>query len=172
MAHRGASKAAPENTMAAFQAAIDEGADWIELDVQESADGKVVVIHDSDFMKLSRNPLKVWDAKQDDLAGIDIGSWLDPKFNAERVPLLSDVLHLCKDKVGVIIELKYYGHDEQLEQRVVDIVEAAGMAEQVMIMSLKPEGVAKTKALRPDWKCGVLLSVYAGNLKEIKADFL
>ena len=172
MAHRGASKAAPENTMAAFQAAIDEGADWIELDVQESADGKVVVIHDSDLMKLSRNPLKVWDAKQDDLAGIDIGSWLDPKFNAERVPLLSDVLQLCKDKVGVIIELKYYGHDEQLEQRVVDVVEAAGMADQVMIMSLKPEGVAKTKALRPDWKCGVLLSVYAGNLKEIKADFL
>jgi glycerophosphoryl diester phosphodiesterase len=172
MAHRGASKAAPENTMAAFQAAIDEGADWIELDVQESADGKVVVIHDSDFMKLSRNPLKVWDAKQDDLADLDIGSWLDPKFNAERVPLLSDVLHLCKDRVGVIIELKYYGHDEQLEQRVVDVVEAAGMAEQVMIMSLKPEGVAKTKALRPDWKCGVLLSVYAGNLKEIKADFL
>ncbi|WP_417397105.1 glycerophosphodiester phosphodiesterase family protein [Gimesia chilikensis] len=172
MAHRGASKTAPENTMAAFQAAIDEGADWIELDVQESADGKVVVIHDSDLMKLSRNPLKVWDAKQDDLAGIDIGSWLDPKFNAERVPLLSDVLQLCKDKVGVIIELKYYGHDEQLEQRVVDVVEAAGMADQVMIMSLKPEGVAKTKALRPDWKCGVLLSVYAGNLKEIKADFL
>lgn len=172
MAHRGASKAAPENTMAAFQAAIDEGADWIELDVQESADGKVVVIHDSDFMKLSRNPLKVWDAKLDDLAGIDIGSWLDPKFNAERVPLLSDVLQLCKDRVGVIIELKYYGHDEQLEQRVVDIVEAAGMAKQVMIMSLKPKRVAKTKALRPDWKCGVLLSVYAGNLKEIKADFL
>ena len=172
MAHRGASKAAPENTMAAFQAAIDEGADWIELDVQESADGKVVVIHDSDFMKLSRNPLKVWDAKLDDLAGIDIGSWLDPKFNEERVPLLSDVLQLCKDKVGVIIELKYYGHDEQLEQRMVDVVEAAGMADQVMIMSLKPEGVAKTKALRPDWKCGVLLSVYAGNLNEIKADFL
>ncbi|KAA0141580.1 glycerophosphodiester phosphodiesterase [Gimesia chilikensis] len=172
MAHRGASKAAPENTMAAFQAAIDEGADWIELDVQESADGKVVVIHDSDFMKLSRNPLKVWDAKQADLADIDIGSWLDPKFNAERVPLLSDVLQLCKDKAGVIIELKYYGHDEQLEQRVVDIVEAAGMADKVMIMSLKPEGVAKTKALRPDWKCGVLLSVYAGNLKEIQADFL
>lgn len=172
MAHRGASKAAPENSMAAFREAIEEGADWIELDVQETADGKVVVIHDSDFMKLSKNPLKIWDAQLSDLADIDIGSSHDPKFADERVPTLAEVLELCKDRIGVIIELKYYGHDQQLEQRVVDIVEAAGMADQVMVMSLKPKGVAKTKALRPDWKCGLLLSVYAGDLKKIQADFL
>lgn len=172
MGHRGAPSAAPENTMASFQQAIDDGADWIELDVQETADGKVVVIHDSDFMKLASNPLKIWDATMDDLADIDIGSWVDPKFSGERVPTLTDVLRLCKGKVGVIIELKYYGHDEQLEQRVVDIVEAENMVDQIMIMSLKPEGVAKLKALRPSWRCGLLLSVYVGKLKNIEADFL
>ena len=172
MAHRGASVAAPENTMAAFRQAIDDGADWIEIDVQETADGEVVVAHDSDFMKLSRNPLKIWNATLADLADIDIGSWVDPIFSDERVPTLTDVLRLCKGKVGVNIELKYYGHNQQLEQRVVDIVEVEQMVDQVMIMSLKPEGIAKVKALRPNWKCGLLLSVYVGKLKNIEADFL
>ncbi len=172
MAHRGASKVAPENTMAAFRQAIADGADWIELDVQETADGEVVVLHDSDFMKLSGNPLKIWNAQLEELASIDIGSWFDPQFAEERVPTLAEVLELCKNKVCVNIELKYYGHDQQLEQRVVDIVESAGMAEQIMVMSLKPAGVAKIKALRPDWKCGLLLSVYVGNLQKITADFL
>ena len=172
MAHRGASAAAPENTMAAFRQAIADGADWIELDVQETADGQVVVAHDSDFMKLAGNPLKIWDATLADLADIDIGSWVDPKFSDERTPTLSSVLRLCKGKIGVNIELKYYGHDQQLEKRVVDIVEAEKMVDQVMIMSLKPAGVAKVKALRPNWRCGLLLSVYVGNLENIEADFL
>lgn len=172
MAHRGASSVAPENTMAAYRQAIADGADWIEIDVQETADGEVVVMHDSDFMKLASNPLKIWDATREDLVDIDIGSWFDPKFSNERVPTLQEVLQLCKDKIGVNIELKYYGHDQQLEQRVVDMVEREGMVGQVMVMSLKPEGVTKTKALRPDWKCGLLLSVYVGNMEKINADFL
>ncbi|MEM9367742.1 MAG: glycerophosphodiester phosphodiesterase family protein [Planctomycetota bacterium] len=172
MAHRGASGEAPENTMAAFQRAIDEGADWIELDVQESADGQVIVMHDSDFMRQARVPLKVWDADQSQLEGIDIGSWMDPSFAAERVPRLSEVLELCRDRVGVIIELKYYGHDERLEHSVVEIVESAGMSDRVMIMSLKKEGVLKAKNLRPTWKCGLLLSIHAGNLKRVDVDFV
>ncbi len=172
MAHRGASNAAPENTLAAIHKAIEDGADWVEIDVQETADGEVVVVHDSDFMKVANNSVKIWDADYADLADIDIGSWFDPVFVNERVPKLSEVLQLCKDKVGVNIELKYYGHDQQLEQRVIDIVEAENMADQIMIMSLKSDGVAKTKALRPDWKCGLLMSVHVGKLQNIKADFL
>ncbi|WP_436714393.1 glycerophosphodiester phosphodiesterase family protein [Roseiconus lacunae] len=172
MAHRGASILAPENTMAAYRRAIDDGADWIEIDVQETADGRVVVVHDKDLMKLAGNPIKIWESSFDQLSSIDIGSHLDAKFSAERVATLTDVLRLCKDQIGVNIELKYYGHDQHLEERVVSIVEAEGMDDQVMVMSLKPQGVAKTKALRPDWKYGLLLSVYVGNLNKIDTDFL
>ncbi len=172
MAHRGASSLAPENTLAAIRHAIADGADWVEIDVQETADGEVVVVHDSDFMKLSNNSLKIWNAKYDDLADIDIGSWFGADFSDQRVPKLSEVLQLCKDKIGVNIELKYYGHNQQLEQRVVDIVEAEKMADQIMIMSLKAEGLTKLKTLRPSWKCGLLLSVYVGKVKNINADFV
>jgi glycerophosphoryl diester phosphodiesterase len=137
MAHRGASKAAPENTLAAFRKAIEDRADWIELDVQETADGQVVVFHDSDFMKLSRVNLKIWDATVDRLKDIDVGSWLSPQFKDQRVPTLAQVLDECKGKIRVNIELKYYGHDQQLEQRVAEIVDSRDMASQVMAMSLQ-----------------------------------
>ena len=172
MAHRGASKAAPENTLAAIRQAIDDGADWVEIDVQETADGQVVVFHDSDFMKLARVNLKIWDATLDDLENIDVGSWFGPEFKDERVPTLAQVLDACKGKIRVNIELKYYGHDEQLEQRVAEIVQSRGMESDVVAMSLKMDGVRKMKALRPQWKVGLLMSVYAGDLEQVEADFL
>lgn len=172
IAHRGASAAAPENTMAAVKQAVSDGADWVEIDVQETAEGEVVVFHDSDFMKLSGNPLKIWEATQADLDDLDIGSWFDARFADERVPTLAAVLEECRGRAGVVIELKYYGHDQQLEQRVAEIVEATEMTDSVMLMSLKLDAVEKMKALRPDWKTGLLLSVVAGNQKQLNVDFL
>ncbi len=171
-AHRGASMAAPENTMAAVKRAIEDEADWVEIDVQETADGEVVVFHDSDFMRLSAVDLKIWDATLADLEAIDVGSWFDPRFKDQRVPRLADVLGECKGKAGVSIELKYYGHDQQLEQRVVDVVEAQGMQADVVIMSLKLEAVRKVRSLRPQWTVGQLTSVAAGDLRKVDADFL
>ncbi|HEY3395299.1 MAG TPA: glycerophosphodiester phosphodiesterase [Lacipirellulaceae bacterium] len=172
MAHRGSSTVAPENTMAAVKQAIADGADWVEIDVQETADGEVVVTHDSDFMKQAGVGLKIWNATIADLERIDIGSWFDPKFKDERVPKLQDVLAECKGKIGVTIELKYYGHDERLEERVVEIVEASGMSSNVIVMSLKADAVKKMKSLRPSWKVGQLMSVSAGSLENIESDFV
>ncbi|MEM6654896.1 MAG: glycerophosphodiester phosphodiesterase, partial [Planctomycetota bacterium] len=172
IAHRGASASAPENTLASLQAAIDQGADWVEIDVQETADGEVVVFHDSDFMKLAGNPLKIWDATTADLEAIDIGSSFSFEYRNERVPRLADALELCGGRVGVLIELKYYGHDVRLEQRVLDQVENSGTQSQVMYMSLKAPAVEKLKALAPQVEAGILMSVAAGDLKQTPADFL
>jgi glycerophosphoryl diester phosphodiesterase len=173
IAHRGAAGARPENTIAAFTLAIEERATWVELDVQESADGEVIVMHDSDYMKIAGVDLKAWDATTDVLADIDIGSWFDPQYAAERTPLLRDVLELAKGSgTGVLIELKYYGHDEMLEQRVADVVEETGMTEQIRAMSLKYDAVRKMKAIRPDWMVGLLATATLGDLPALEADFL
>jgi len=172
IAHRGAAGARPENTLAAVEKALDDRADWVEIDVQETADGAVVVAHDSDFMRQAGVKLKVWNATQADLARIDIGSWFDPAYAAERPPTLRQVLLAAKDRGRVLIELKYYGHDEQLEQRVARIVDEAGMSEQVAIMSLKRRGVEKMQALRPDWPQGILAATAIGNLAAVRADFI
>ena len=172
VAHRGAAGRAPENTLASIRAAIEDASDWVEIDVQETVDGEVVVIHDSDFMKLAGVDLKVWDGTLEQIRDIDIGSWFDPQFSAERVPTLAEVLEEAKGKARVVIELKYYGHDQQLEQRVVDIVEQLGMTDEVAIMSLKYEGVQKIRALRPDWTIGLLSAKAIGDLSSLDVDFL
>lgn len=172
IAHRGAAGTRPENTLAAFGKAIEDGADWLELDVQESGDGQVIVVHDSDFMKTSGVAAKVWDVTAAELADIDIGSWFDPAYTDQRTPLLSDVLALAKGRAKVLIELKYYGHDERLEQRVAEVVEAADMVDQIAVMSLKREGIEKMAALRPGWKRGLLLTAAIGDITRLDVDFL
>jgi len=172
IAHRGASGSAPENTLAAFQRAIDEKADWIELDVQENADDIVVVAHDSDFMKVARNDIKIWDATTEDLRHIDIGSWFGPEFSDQRVPTLREALEMAKGKLGVVIELKYYGHDRNLESSVVDVVEQTDMPQNIKIMSLKRAGLRKAEKLRPDWTHGLLNTASIGNLTKLDLDFL
>ncbi|MDX2417971.1 MAG: glycerophosphodiester phosphodiesterase, partial [Xanthomonadales bacterium] len=172
IAHRGAAGAAPENTLASIRHAIKDGADWIEIDVQENADGEVVVIHDSDFMKLAGVDLRVWEASTKQLAEIDIGSWFAPEFADDRVPTLADVLAEVKGRSKLIVELKYYGHDQQLEQRVIDLIEAVGMQDDTMIMSLEYAGIQKVRALRPNWKIGLLSARAIGDLTRLDADFL
>ena len=172
IAHRGAAGKAPENTIAAIRQAINDNAHWVEIDVQETKDGEVVVIHDSDFMKISNVPTKVWDGTLDELRQIDIGSWLDPKFSAQRIQTLEEVLLEAKGKAKVLIELKYYGHDEQLEQRVIDVVEKVGMSQNVALMSLWPGGIKKVRSLRPDLETGILLSIAMGDISKMDVDFL
>jgi glycerophosphoryl diester phosphodiesterase len=170
--HRGAAALRPENTMASVLKAIEDGADWVEIDVQETADDVVIVAHDSDFMKLAGVNLKVWDATMEDVAQIDIGSWYGPEYAGERSPTLRDVLLAAKGRAKVIIELKYYGHDIDLENRVAGLVEELGMQGDIATMSLKYPAVQKMKALRPDWRAGVLAATAVGDLAGLEGDFV
>jgi glycerophosphoryl diester phosphodiesterase len=172
MAHRGASASAPENTLAAISAAISSGAQWVEIDVQETSDGEVVVIHDRDLKKVGGVSAAVATSTLQELQQVDIGSWFGEGFSDQRLPTLKRVLQLCKDRIKVNIELKYYGAQVQLEQRVATIVDAAGMADQVMIMSLSLPGIRKMRRLRPDWTLGLLSSVAVGNIAALDVDFL
>ncbi|MBW2122347.1 MAG: glycerophosphoryl diester phosphodiesterase membrane domain-containing protein [Deltaproteobacteria bacterium] len=172
VAHRGGAGVAPENTLAAMDRAIADHADWVEIDVQETADGRVVVAHDMDLMRVSRVGLKIGEATYAELEKVDIGSFFAPEFKDQRVPTLRQVLDACRGKTGVIIELKYYGYNKHLEQRVVEIVEATGMVSQIAIMSLKYEGILRTKALRPDWTYGFLSGLAVGDLTALDVDFL
>jgi glycerophosphoryl diester phosphodiesterase len=145
IAHRGGALLAPENTLSAIERGIEAGADWVEIDVQETSDGEVVVMHDSDFMKLTGSPLKIWEASFAEVRNLDIGSWFAPEFRGERVPTLEEVLLRAKGRAKVVIELKYYGHDQRLEERVARIVEGTGMEDEIAVMSLERAGVEKVE---------------------------
>ncbi len=172
IAHRGASEDAPENTLAAFRRAGVEHADYVELDVQESSDGVVLVAHDSDLMKVARVPLKIWSSTAAQVRSVDIGSYYSSAYADQRVPTLAEALAACKGVSRVNIELKDYGHNQQLEERVVGLVEAAGMEQQIVTMSLSRPMVAKMKQLRPGWTSGLLIAKAIGDVARLPVDFL
>jgi len=104
IAHRGASGYAPENTLASFRHALKLGAAAIELDVQQTKDGRLAVIHDLDLKRTAGLRKSLGAATSAELASLDAGSWFDPKFSGEKIPMLDQVLKLC-DAGGRKIEL-------------------------------------------------------------------
>lgn len=172
VAHRGASGSCPENTMAAIKQAIADDAHWVEIDVQRTADERVVVVHDRDLMRIGKTPLVVTQTPYAKIAGIDVGSWFHPRFSDQRIPTLEAVLEYCMDKIKINIELKYYTWDPFLADRVTEIVDNLNMEKQVVIMSLKPEAVEQVKRLRPQWQVGLLAASALTDLTRMDCDFL
>jgi glycerophosphoryl diester phosphodiesterase len=170
-AHRGGA-GAPENTLAAARQAIADGFDWIEIDVQESRDGEVLVVHDDDLQRVGRSPLVIRATDAGELQKIDVGSWVSPKFKDERVPTLVRMLEVCKGKIGVLIELKHPDPNGRLEEGVANVVREHGMDDQVMAMSFDADSVRKLKALRPNWKVGWLTKEAVYDPRKVDADFL
>ena len=119
--HRGASAYAPENTLDALKRAADMGAEWVETDVQVTADGGLVMIHDKTVDRTTNGTGDVAKLSTQDIRALDAGSWFgDGRFDGARVPLLSDYLGLAQDLgVGVQLEIKHvYGWEERVTERV------------------------------------------------------
>ena len=116
-AHRGASRHYPENTMAAFRGALELGADWIELDIHQSKDGQLVVMHDSSLYRTCRVRKKVWELTWEELSQLDAGSFFSREFRGEKIPLLSDVIDFAKENhIRLNIELKPSKEEKGMEK--------------------------------------------------------
>ncbi|MEW5946025.1 MAG: glycerophosphodiester phosphodiesterase [bacterium] len=154
-AHRGASGAAPENTLAAFRAAVDAGADMFELDVRLTGDGQMVVIHDDALDRTTDGAGKVSALTLDEIKKLDAGAWFDEKFRGERVPTLRESLEFARGKIRVNIEIKEEGFEEQ----VVKLVEELDMVGGVFVSSFHHDVIRKIKDLNREILTGALVKV-------------
>ena len=148
-AHRGGALAAPENTLEAFSQAIADGADWVELDVRQTADGVVVVSHDATTKRTTGVDLRISDVTYDQLRDLDNGVGFDARFAGARVCTLEEAIRLCRGRVRMNIEIKAGAGDEGLVERVVGLVRAYDMAGQVGIASTSYETLTRVKACDP-----------------------
>jgi glycerophosphoryl diester phosphodiesterase len=169
LGHRGASAVAPENTLAAFARAFDDGADGIELDVRLSRDGVPVVIHDA---TLQRTGLVEGDVEQltaAQLAKIDVGSWFNRAYPArargeyaeQRLPRLSQVLERCRPRPGVIyIELKSQRGTatDNLVRSVAEAITEFEFQRRTVVVSFDYDAIATTKALAATIRTGALFA--------------
>ncbi|HZH62778.1 MAG TPA: glycerophosphodiester phosphodiesterase family protein [Metabacillus sp.] len=158
VAHRGWSGKAPENTIAAFQLAIDHPAIFaIELDVHLSKDGVPVVIHDHSVNRTTNGSGRVIDLTVEELRELDAGSWFGTEFSGERIPLLEEVLEMTKGKKRVLIELKQMGsYYTGLEQKVVELIQKFSLQDEVLIISFDHESLRKIKAFETDVQTGLI----------------
>ncbi len=157
IAHRGYSGKYPENTFAAFQAAIDFGADMIELDVHLTKDGALLVTHDFELGRNCATRGTLFDFTSKELRRIDAGSWFAPGFNGERFPVLGEVLGMAKGKVQLNVEIKEETLQSEsaynaMAEKILMLLSQHGMLNQVVVSSF-------------DWKVLQLLRGSNGNVR-------
>ena len=157
--HRGASAYAPENTLAAFRLALEQGADGIELDVILSADSVPVVIHDDTLDRTTSGHGPVSRLTLGELKRLAAGypARFGAQFSAERIPTLAEVFETCGAQTVINIELK---HDRspgrQLAGRVVELIHAHGRPGRIIVSSFQFSSLGRVKALAPDLPVGLL----------------
>ncbi|MBI3768207.1 MAG: glycerophosphodiester phosphodiesterase [Deltaproteobacteria bacterium] len=156
IAHRGASGRVPENTCAAFAAALALGVDAIELDCQLSADGVPVVIHDETLERTTSGIGPVAVKRWDELAALDAGAWRGPTFRGERIPRLADVLAQLDGRVVLNVEIKSARDVGAIEAPLVALVAAHDALSWVLFSSFHEAAVRNVRAASTDAAIGVL----------------
>jgi glycerophosphoryl diester phosphodiesterase len=155
IAHRGASSYAPENTLAAFDLALEMGARHLELDVQMTSDDHLVIIHDDWVNRTTNGFGRVWKHTLAELQVLDAGTWFDKKFAGERIPTLEAVLNRYRGRAHLHVEIK--GKTEGLSERTGDMIRTFGWAGDVTVTSFQKDKLEALRAHTPALPAGWLL---------------
>ena len=156
-AHRGASDIAPENTLAAFQAAFEVGADGIELDVTRCATGEVIVIHDESVNRTTNGSGRVDGLPFFALRELDAGSWFGSEFAGQRIPTLQEVLELLGHRVRINIEIKGRSlRGDGLEEEIAELIRSHSLQREVILSSFNPAALMRAKRIAPELRRGLL----------------
>ena len=142
IAHRGCRARYPENTLIAFEAALEAGVDMIELDVMLSKDRHMMVIHDADLERTTNGRGSVSSHTLEELKRLDAGSWFDARFAGERLPTLEEVLDLANGRTALNIEIKRSAYEpdhppDAVERQLVDLVRRKGGMDSVLVSSFE-----------------------------------
>lgn len=162
VAHRGASGYAPENTMAAYELALEMNADAIEIDLQLTRDGQLVAIHDNTLERTTTGTGNVWDKTLAEIKQLDAGVKFNPRFKGATVPTFDEILNRFKNEsIGILIEIKTPEYYPGIEDKIKQALRQYGLdkaTDRIMIQSFNHHAVKVSKSLLPALKHGVLIS--------------
>lgn len=162
-AHRGSSVTAPENTIPAIEKAMEEMADSVEIDVQMTSDGVIVLGHDASLKRVAGVNRSIASMTFAQLEQLDVGSWFSKSYEGTRIPALSEVLELCSQKIGLNIEIKYVGKNSDLPEKTAEMIKAYGMENQCVVTSTNLPYLRRVKEILPEVRTGYIISAAYGN---------
>lgn len=171
-AHRGSSLKAPENSISSIRFAIEEKADFAEIDVQTTKDNVVVLFHDTNLKRIAKNNNAIKDLTYEEVSKIDNGSYFNSEFEGEKIPTLESVIKESKGKIKLNIELKPMKENDPLADEVVKLIEKYKMQSEVVITSLDYNSLQVVKREDPTIKVGYIIVAAIGNVSELNVDFI
>jgi glycerophosphoryl diester phosphodiesterase len=140
--------------------------------VQETADGEIVLLHDTDLRRVSADPRFVWQLSLAQLQQLDAGAWFAPEFRGERIPTLRAIADAARGHIRLNVELKDNGRGEDLAARVVAVLRETGVADQAAVSSLDLGLLREVHRIAPEIKTGLILATGVGTLRGLGIDFV
>ncbi len=154
--HRGAMSVAPENTLESFARALEMGATMVELDVWMLSDGALVLLHDEHLERTTNAAGSILARSLEQLRGVDAGSWFSPQYAGARIPLLDDVLDLCRGRARLLVELKArYRGDYRPEGKVIECLRRHGVLDDAQVISFDHSMPLRVKEIEPAIMTGI-----------------
>ena len=152
--------------------AVEEGTDYVEIDVQETKDGTIVLVHDKDLLRVFDIKKGIWEVTYDELKDLDSGGWFSSDFRGQRLQTLDQVIKAVKGKAKLNIELKFNGHQKKLATEVVRIVRENEFQNQCILTSLDYQGLRRAKAAGPEIRAGIIVTSAIGDITKLESDLL
>jgi glycerophosphoryl diester phosphodiesterase len=161
--HRGNSHVAPENTLPALENAIIARSDYAEIDIQQTKDGEIVLLHDQSLWRTSGLNRYIWELTYAEVKELDVGSWYGEEFKNTKIPTLAEVFKLCKGRIKLNIEVKTNAHSKNMEEQLVALIEQYDFERQCVVSSWNYDTLVDIKERNSDIKTGYIMSVTYGN---------
>ena len=168
-AHRGGAWKAPENTISALQYTMDSGADYAEVDVQETKDGELILLHDDSFKRTAGVKKNVWDMTLKQVEKLDAGASFHEKFRGEKIPEFTEVLKFCKGRLDLNIEIKYNGKNKGIVNRVVRAIKENHFEDHCVVTSMNYQFLKQIKKIAPEIRTGYIMTMTYGGVQGMEA---
>ena len=168
-AHRGGAWKAPENTISALQYTIDSGADYAEIDVQETKDGELILLHDDSLKRTAGVKKNVWDMTLKQVEKLDAGASFHKKFRGEKIPEFTEALKFCKGRLDLNIEIKYNGKNKGIVNKVVRAIKENHFEDHCIVTSMNYQFLKQIKKTAPEIRTGYIMTMTYGGVQGMEA---
>ena len=170
-AHRGDAVRAPENTLSAIESALFHGATMVEMDVQRTKDGVLVLHHDTSLIRMAGVPEPVSFYTYEELRAFDVGKSFSLELSGERIPTLKEALLLVKGRGGVLLDVKVEEEEEETAKEILEILEELEMKEHTYIQSFQYDFLRAIRAMDEEIQLGQIMYAALGRLEGLSVDF-